>query len=65
MTRRADRKEAEHRDIGADAETRTDEEIREQPAPERDQGAVLDVDANVEPDRRRDREAEGDRPVAG
>ena len=55
------------RDIGADSETRTDEEIREEPAPRRneDQGALLDVDANLESDQERDRDAEGDRPIAG
>ena len=54
------------RDIGADSETRTDEEIREEPVrPSPDQGALLDVDANEDADRGRDRAAEGDRPIAG
>ena len=59
-------KERSHQDIGADAETQTDEEIREESVPlRRDQGALLDVDANEDADRGRDRQAEGDRPIAG
>ena len=67
MTRHSRPRDGMNRDIGADDETRTDEEVREESAPDdgRDQGALLDVDANLESNHRRDRDAERDRPIAG
>ena len=67
MTRRSRRGVDMPRDSGADDGTRTDEEVREEFAADgdRDQGALLDVDANLKPDSGRDRDAERDRPIAG